>query len=263
MGRKKNKRGTKGKARPSRGFDPRGISAEIVSGAEGELPPGISAGDKIVVIEPVQLADERLMYFHAAHPTLFNLAAAERARSRAEKQRRSILGNLKSRGDGSYQPADPGKMIDCIEGLEAGVLLSLLAIEAFANHWIARLPDDAVANVPSKKNPEVPKVGMDRLSLDDKLKHAMVLSDEITPAAGKAPWPAYLALRSLRNDLVHPKPSEAPIEPTKPSPYGRLILGDGDNSVRTAIELIEFMCPEFLSDEFLSEHDLEKPASRL
>jgi hypothetical protein len=195
------------------------------------------------------------LYFQAAEPVSFNLEHADRASRAAVKTRRHTLSNLRARQDDAYEPADPSKMLDCIEGLQTGVVFSLLAVEAFANHWIRNLPDDATIQISERDGP-TRKEEMYRLELEEKLKFAAPLNEGVRNPAGFSPWSPFKSLRRLRNDLLHPKTDRA----NDADPYGRLVLGEGDAAVAVAVTLIEYMNPEFIRPQTLENLGLERPS---
>lgn len=148
-------------------------------------------------------------------------------------------------------------MIDAIEALIVAVVFSLLAIEAFANHWISRLPDEAIAELPKGKT--VAKDGMNDLSLEYKLKYAAPLNEEVVNVAGTSVWHPFITLKRLRNDLVHLESIPLPAKVDDPDAYGQLVLGAGDNAVEVAVKLIEGMNPGFVQDQTLALLELDRP----
>lgn len=254
--KRKAKTPAPGQTRSSQ-IDRRVISAKVMPNADGAFPDGLKEGDSIVALHPIRLEDGRQMYFHAVQPTALNLEFADRFRREGARLRASIMGNLVTRGDGALQPQNPGKMIDAIEGLIVGVVFSMLAIEAFANHWISRLPDDAIADLPKGK--KVNRGEMNDLSLEYKLKYAAPLNDEVDNAAGTSVWKPFVGLKRLRNDLVHLESVPMPERATNPDAYGQLVLGKGDDAVKVAVDLIERMNPGFVQDHTLELMRMSRP----
>jgi hypothetical protein len=140
--------------------------------------------------------------------------------------------------------------MDCIFDLQTAVLYSFLAIESLANHAIESLPDDATLTHDGKV---YDKASMIRaLRIDDKLKKALPkLADGEHIAGDSLLWSRYCALKGLRDDLVHIKQRGLTSDPDAPSAYDRLLIGEADGCVETAVDVVEGVWPGMLPDHVL------------
>lgn len=84
------------------------------------------------------------------------------------------------------------------------------------------------------------------LSGDDKYKLVFRLVDGGETIAGTTAWERYLALKDLRDELVHIKERGLQTDADQPSAYDRLMLGEADSCVADAIAVVEGAWPGFL-----------------
>ena len=135
-------------------------------------------------------------------------------------------------------------MIDCVFDLQTAVLCSFLAIESLANHAIETLPTGTTITVKSKAYDKGAMVRW--MSTDDKYKRVFRLLPDGRRIAGTATWTRYLALKDLRDELVHIKERGLKNDADDPSAYDRLMLGQADTCVEDAISVVEGAWPGFL-----------------
>ena len=132
------------------------------------------------------------------------------------------------------------------------MILAVAAIEAHANDMIGRLPEDAMLELPMRLAREtIPvmrnKSGMDRLRLGEKLARTAPLLHGSESIKGTVAWQKYKRLSRIRNSLVHQR-REAVNDPLKPSPFGRLLLGEGSSAPEDAAKVIEALEPGWLPE---------------
>jgi hypothetical protein len=188
--------------------------------------------------------------WHPPQPVTFNLLEAKRHRDRGVHRRRSIMGNLVARADGAVGPANSHAALDCLSEMAAAVLFAFTAIESLANHAIDMLPDDTVVTV--RKGREVAKGDLvTALGIDEKLKRVVPLLDQGAAVAGTATWERYLALKFLRDELLHVKERGYDPDPDVLTAYDRLMVGEGDRCVEDAREVVEGAFPHFLPEHVL------------
>ena len=246
---KKRKEGPKRKlaarsarARPERRQDPRLWAVRAYS------QDGVPFREETwaVAVSPARLDDGRVLMWHPPMPVAFNLVQADRYRERGAKARKRIMGALRSRAEpGTCGPTATSRtIIDCIFDLQTAVLCSFLALESLANHAIETLPTGATLTY---KNKTYDKGAMVRwLSTDEKYKKVLPMLDGGERIAGTATWTRYIALKNLRDELVHIKERGLKTEADDPSAYDRLMLGEADGCVEAAISVVEGAWPGFL-----------------
>jgi hypothetical protein len=160
------------------------------------------------------------------------------------------LDSVTALDSGELQVDDPATFLDALGELASAVLLSLAAIEAAANAAIERLPEGTEI-VLERQGREV-RLGRDemvrRLSLSEKLDRVFPLLTGEPSIKGTAPWGLFVALRRLRDDLVHVKEGGYSDDPDQPSPFGRLFRGDANRCVEDAARIIMAVWPTWLCD---------------
>jgi hypothetical protein len=240
--KKRSTAARKASARPERHQDPRLWVVRAYS------QDGVPFKDEtwITAVSPARMGNASVLMWHPPMPVVFNLVEADRHRARGVKARGKIMNSLKRRTEEStYGPSATARtVIDCIFDLQTAVLCSFLAIESLANHAIETLPKGTTL---SYKNKTYDKGQMVRgLSTDDKLKKVFHLLDGGEQIAGTATWGRYLALKDLRDELVHIKERGLRTDPDDPSAYDRLMLGEADSCVEDAVAVVEGAWPGFL-----------------
>jgi hypothetical protein len=223
------------------------VATQITADAEG----GIQAGDWILAVSPVRMDDGRLLMWHPPQPVAFNLVEARKFRDRGVRARRSIMSKLKLRPPGAshheeqYGPQNSHTAVDCVSDLQAAVLFAFTAVESLANHAIEMLDQGATVTV--RKGKEVTQPEMTRgVGIDAKLKLIVPLVSGSDSIAGTSAWERYLALKSLRDELLHVKRRGYEPEPETLTAYDRLMLGEADGCVEDAAMTVEGAWPGFL-----------------
>jgi hypothetical protein len=229
-------------------MDPRLTLEKVneVRDGEGNIVPG----DYLVAVAPVELADGRVLFFRNPQAVVFSLHEAARHRKGGEKLRQRVTTQVAKRQDGDWEPRDHAAAIDCISEMAAAVLFSFAALEAFANHTIDQLDEDAVVNV-ERRGSEVDIRRDDlvrTLSITEKLDRAVPALTGRASAKGSAEWRGFVELRRLRDGIVHIKDRAYSSDPKDPAVFGRLIRGDASTCDRDALALIDKLRPEFLSE---------------
>jgi hypothetical protein len=205
----------------------------------------------------VQLDSGERLLFQTPFVVPFYLLKAKALRDTAEPLRVEALTNTKRQTDGTLRPVAPFAALDALEDLSLAVILAAAAIEAHANDMIGRLPDDAMVEIPMRLAGEtVPvmrnKVAMGWLPMSDKLARAAPLLHGADSIKGTVPWQKYKQLFRIRNALVHPQ-REAVNDVVKPSPFGRLLLGQGSTAPEDAAAVIEALEPGWIPERVRPE----------
>jgi hypothetical protein len=231
--------------------------AVVAQGIDGEaLPPG----HWVLVVSPVNMDDGVKLMWHPPQPVTFNLIEAKRYGDRGVASRRSIMGNLTARPDGGYEPLNGHAALDCLSDLSAAILFAFTAIESLANHAIDMLPDGASL---TRKGKAVAKDDMVRgLGVDDKLKRVMPMVEGGMHIAATATWGRYLKLKFLRDELLHVKERGYDPDPDERTAYDRLMVGEGDECVAHAVEVVQGAWPGFLPSHVLEALDVSRAVSR-
>jgi hypothetical protein len=230
--------------------DKRGISTEVL--AQGGVP--VTEETHIAVIEPIRLATGEELWFQSPHITPFYLLISKQFRDAAEPKRVDAVTKTATTPDGSLRPLDAEGAFDALEGLVLSVILAAAAIEAHANDMIGRLPEDATVTVDRKSMAVVyERDSMERaLRLGEKLNLVGPLLTGKPSIKGTAAWAAYRRVVKLRNELVHPR-REVEDDPDDPSPYGRLMKGEGSKAPEDAAAVIEAVEPGWIPGRLRSE----------
>jgi hypothetical protein len=233
--------------------DPRATFVQIT--AQDGVP--VDEETFAVVIEPIRLDSGDGLFFQSPHVPPFYLLTAKAYRDRAEPKRLTTRTNTVRAKDGDFRPRDNKAAFDALEGLAIAVILSAAAIEAHANDMIGRLPDDAMVEVPTRLGGQTvavmrSKAAMDWLPMSDKLAHAAPLLHGSESIKGTVAWQKYKQLFRIRNALMHPR-REAINDPLKPSPFGRLLLGEGSSAPEDAAAVIEALEPGWLPEHVRPE----------
>lgn len=229
-------------------MDPR-LTLEMVKGIRSG-GGDVIAGDYLVAVAPVELADGRTLFIRNPQAVVFGLHEARRHRERGEKLRKRVTTQVVKRPGGDWEPQDHKAAIDCISEMTTAVLFAFAALEAFANHTIDQLEETAEVEV--ERRGERVKVARDdmikSLSITEKLHLAVPAFTGRESAKGSAEWRGFVELRRLRDELVHVKERAYSPDPKDPAIFGRLIRGDADRCDRDALALIDKLRPEFLTD---------------
>jgi hypothetical protein len=248
--RQKQKRAQAGRRRAAeaaREFpDRRATFAHVVAENDGAVEEETFA----VVVEPVRLDTKDVVWFQSPHVPPFYLLTAKTYRDQAEPKRIAALKNTTRAADGGLRPLDPAGAFDALEGLAIAVILAAAAIEAHANDMIGRLPEEAMVEIPTRLAGQTVlvmrnKAAMDWLPMSDKLARAAPILHGSESIKGTVAWQKYKRLFRIRNALVHPR-REAVNDPLKPSPFGRLMLGEGSDAPEAAAAVIEGVEPNWL-----------------
>ncbi len=220
----------------------------------------VSEETHIVVIEPITLPSGEALWFQSPHIQPFYLLEAKKLRDEAERKRIKTVTKTVSTPDGSLRPADAAAAFDALRGLALAAILSAAAIEAYANDAIRRLPDDAMVEVPTRIAGETivemrGKARMDWLPIGDKLARVVPLLTGRASIKGTKAWQDFRRINKLRNALVHIKP-EVLNDPTKPGPFGRLMLGEASTAPEDAAAVIEALEPGWIPARIRPEFGL-------
>lgn len=240
----KQKAGRPSKERPERQQDPR-LRAVMVGAIDGQpLPPGHWA----VAVEPVLMDDGRELQWLPPVPVAFSLVEAKRLSDRGVPRRKSVVGNLRRRDNGTYGPTNPQRALDVVADLWSAVLHSAAAIESIANESIDQLPDDAVVEIGKKDRTEqITKPDMvRRLNLAEKLSKAIPMLDTGEQIKGTHAWEQYLRIVDIRDALVHVKDRGIDTDPEIRTAYDRLLLGEADTCAKDSFDVVQAARPGFL-----------------
>lgn len=124
--------------------------ATRVTGIGGQA---VAPGTWVVAVSPVRMDDGRMLNWHPPQSVAFNLVEAKRLCDRSAPRRRSIIGNLHTRPNDSFGPANSQALIDCVSDFVAAVLFAFTAIESVANHSVDELPENATVSVQREAGP--------------------------------------------------------------------------------------------------------------
>lgn len=209
------------------------------------------------MIEPIRLPNGDELWFQTPHIEPFYLIEAKKLRDEAEPKRLTSITNTVATPDGSLRPIDEAQAFDALRGLALAAILSAAAIEAYANDAIRRLPDDAMVEVPTRLTGETiiemrDKARMDWLPIADKLTRVVPLLTGRDSIKGTRAWQDFRRVNRLRNDLMHIK-SEIRNDPDKPSPFGRLMLGEASTAPEDAAGVIEALEPGWIPERIRAE----------
>jgi len=219
----------------------------------------------LVIIEPVRLPSGEELWFQSPHIEPFYLLEAKKLRDEAEPLRVQSTTKTLRTPEGGLRPVRPGAAFDALRGLAMTAIFSAAAIEAYANDAIRRLPDDATIEIKTRvdgKRTTVTrdKAGMDWLPIGEKLTRVVPMLTGRESIKGTTAWQAFRRINRLRNDLVHIKP-EPRNDPDKPSPFGRLMLGEASKAPEDAAKVIEALEPGWIPERMRDEFGLPpKPA---
>lgn len=211
----------------------------------------------MVVIEPIQMPSGDHVYFQTPFVVPFYLLKAKALRDAAEPKRKRALKNLTREQDGTFRPNDAFAVLDALEDLSLSVILSAAAIEAHANDMIGRLPDHAMVEIPTRVGGERiavmrDKAAMDWLPISDKIARATPLLHGTESIKGTVAWQKYRKLFRVRDRLMHQR-REAHNDPSKPSAFGQLLLGELSSAPEDAASIIEAMEPGWMPKEARKE----------
>jgi hypothetical protein len=214
----------------------------------------------MVVIEPITLPSGAHLWFQSPHVQPFHLIEAKRLRDEAEPKRLEATTKTVRTRDGSLRPVRPAAAFDAIHGLAVSAILCAVAIEAYASDAIRRLPDDAMVEVPTRVGGETiavmrSKLEMDWLPIGDKLHRVVPLLTARPSIKGTKAWQDFRRINQLRNALVHMKP-EVLDDPSKPGPFGRLMLGEASDAPEAAAAVLEALEPGWFPERLRAEFGL-------
>jgi hypothetical protein len=219
--------------------DPRATYTRIRG--DQTLPGGaqIKDGALVLAVGRVRLDDGQIIDYAGPNVATFNLIEARKLQLRANQSRPGIVKRLRLPLSGS-SPELMSDVFDFLAGASASVVMSVVAIEGFANALIDNLPLSAQVSVDRDEGPTV--LGKDKLvrtlSLTEKLDKVGPLATGKASVKGTAAWGRFVELRRLRDELVHVKRFGYRDEPDDPAAYGRLLKGEGAGAVQAAANII-------------------------
>jgi len=233
---------------PEDADDPRAvvIGVKEIGGVPVEEPTNV------VVVEPVRLESGETLMFQSPFVVPLYLLKATKLRDRAEPLRHKALHKPVATPDGTLRPRRPTPVFDALEDLALSVFLAAAAIEAYANFAISRLPENAMVELPRRVGGETvyvvrEKNGMEWLSLSEKVTLAVPILTGRPSIKGTKAWEAFRKVKRLRNAIVHVR-RDVHNDPERPSPFGRLLLGEGSRAPEEAVSVIEALEPGWLPD---------------
>jgi hypothetical protein len=191
---------------------------------------------RLVIMQPLRTGSGENVYFPAPFAWVLLIDVARQFRDRGEQARRRAWRSLVPFADGEAS-VDEVSSNDATAYLSAAVVLAFNAIEAYANEQIERLPETATVKRGSE---EIAKADMARrLNIDDKLKKAIPqLLDRKAVAGDATLWGRFVALKDLRDEIVHLKERGYSTDLDAPSAYARLMQGDAATCPEDAADLI-------------------------
>lgn len=230
--------------------DPRLVATTLAEPAT--LPSGAhaEAGAWLTLVEVTRLPDGRVVSFASPEPSAFYLLTAKALRDDGVKALGGAVGSVGTFPAGDFHVLNQSLLLDAFGLIAGAVLLSLAAIEAAANAAIDALPEGIEVTVERQgARVSVEKADMARrLNLSEKVDRIPPLASGATSIKGTGPWESFVALRRLRDDLVHVKERGYSSDPNNPSPFGRIFRGDASRCVEQATEVIVAAWPGWLSD---------------
>jgi hypothetical protein len=220
--------------------DPRLLTVEVT--AIGGVP--VAEPTFIYPVDRLRLGDEKVLAFHAPSVPAFYLMTAKDLRDQGEAERTKVMNTIRpaaERNDwADMDVSDDSLAMDALGKLASAVILSMAAVEAYANEAIDRL--DAEATVTIQRNGDQVEVAkpelVRRLRLDEKLDLVAPIVSGGASIKGTQPWELFKKLNELRGEVVHVKARGRTDDPDVPSALGRLMLGEGSNCVEDAAAVI-------------------------
>lgn len=205
--------------------------------ALGENGVQYASPERLIHMQPLRTESGDLVYFPSPFAWVLLIDVARTFRDRGERARRRTWKSLTPFADGQVAQ-DEVAANDALAYLSAAVVLAFAAIEAYANEELERLPATETIKVGRQ---EIARDDMARqLSIEDKLKKAVPRLADRNAIAGDAKlWARFVALKTLRDDLVHLKERGYSPDPEAPSPYARLMRGDAANAPDDAAAIIQ------------------------
>lgn len=199
---------------------------------------------------PVKLDDGRVVDFPAPQFVAFFLVEAQRHLKRGERLRRQTLNQLRRHMDGSWSTTNPAVAFDCFSELAAAVLFAYAATESLANGIIEGFPDEMrwehAARDGTTKSFDKSEI-VRRLSTSTKLGEVIPQLTEAASIKGTRTWEGFVALRRIRDELVHIKHGGYSATADEPSEYGMLLQGRASTCVADAVALVDALNPAWLS----------------
>ncbi len=230
--------------------DPRLLTVEVT--AIGGVP--VAEPTFIYPVDRLRLADRKVLAFHAPSVPAFYLLTARALRDEGESERKRVMETIRpatERNDwAEMDVSDDSLAMDALGKLASAVILSMAAVEAYANEAIDRL--DAADTVTIERRGdqlEVPQPELvRRLGLDEKLDLVAPRVSGHPSIKGTRPWELFKKLNELRGEVVHLKARGRTDDPDVPSVLGRLLLGEGSNCVEDAVIVITACDPSWLPE---------------
>lgn len=237
----------KARRRPS--VDPRVVSSRVVDPVVSPEGNEYTPGDIVTLIQRARLEDGREVMFQAPSVVALNLIEAQKKLDRALRDRDRYLKSLKEDVRyGAWMSKRDDLLLDVFARLTEAVLLSFVAIEGMANAAVSELPKDATVWVErTGQKVRIQKDEMERrLSTAEKLDLVLPIATGLSTIKGTVAWEAFVRMRMIRDDLVHMTARGYSNEPDDPSPYARLLRGEGDRCVEDARLVISKAWPAWV-----------------
>jgi hypothetical protein len=230
--------------------DPRLLTVEVT--AIGGVP--VAEPTFIYPVDRRRLDDQKVLAFHAPSVPAFYLMTAKELRDQGEPERTKVMETIKpspERNDwAEMDVSDDSLAMDALGKLASAVILSMAAVEAYANEAIDRL--DAAETVTIERRGEQIDVAQPelvrRLGLDEKLDLVAPKVSGHPSIKGTQPWEIFKKLNELRGEVVHVKARGRTDDPDVPSVLGRLLLGEGSKCVEDATTVITACDPGWLPE---------------
>jgi hypothetical protein len=229
--------------------DPRLWTVEVI--ASGGVP--VTEPTFIFPVDRLRLNDGHVLALHAVAVPAFYLLTAKELRDRGEPERLKTMETIRpspSDTGSDMDVSDDSLATDALGRLASAVILSVAAIEAYANEAIDRLDPAATVTIERRGDQvEVPQSELvRRLSLDEKLDLVAPLVSGRASIKGTRPWELFKKLNELRGEVVHVKARGRTDDPDIPSALGRLLLGEGSSCIEDAAAVINACDPGWLPE---------------
>ena len=229
--------------------DKRLTASEVTKAAVSPTGRPIPVGSHVILMQRVRLLTGEVLMFPAPQMVSLYLIESRMFAIKGERKRLLSLKQVRQEKDHIY-PTNHSLLIDAVRDLSLAVLLAYSAIESLCNATIDDLPiEAAVVARRASQNLTVSRDEMvRRLSLGEKLDLALPLYAAAPSIKGTKSWEGYKALKSIRDELVHPKKRSVSFDPDDPSVIGRLLRGDASNSYELAHSVISNARPDWPLD---------------
>lgn len=206
----------------------------------------------IALVDRLRLPDGNVLAFHAAAVPAFYLLTAEDLRDRGERERERVMARIRPSSEmndwSDLDVTGDSLAMDALGKIASAVILSVCAVEAYANEAIDRV--DPAATVTIERRGESTEVAQPdmvrRLRLDEKLDLVAPIVSGRPSIKGTRPWELFKRLNELRGEIVHVKARGRTADPDIPSALGRLIVGEGATCIEDAAAAIDACEPGWL-----------------